>query len=203
MKQDISPTPHWIDDQQELLKLIGELKSHNRLALDTESNSLYAYQEQVCLIQISTPDSDYLLDPLNLPDLSPLNELMSDSAIEKVFHGAEYDVICLKRDFSFRIQNLFDTRVALRTLGRERTGLGDVLEGEFGVKINNSPDKAKRLSNLEGQLLQLEIQRRDEQIAFWKDTVELREKLFEGAATYKDANHRYSIFSDVEEKYGR
>jgi len=142
MKQDISPTPYWIDDQQELLKLIEELKSHNRLALDTESNSLYAYQEQVCLIQISIPESDYLLDPLNLSDLSPLNELMSDSAVEKVFHGAEYDVICLKRDFSFTIQNLFDTRVGLRTLGRERTGLGDVLEEEFGVKINKRWQRA-------------------------------------------------------------
>jgi hypothetical protein len=73
----------------------------------------------------------------------------------------------------------------------------------FGVQINNAPDKARRLSNLEGQLLQLESQRRDEELAFWKDTVDLREKLFEGAASYKDANHRYSVFSDVEAGDGR
>ena len=79
----------------------------------------------------------------------------------------------------------------------------EVQERKFGVEINNTPDKGKRLTGLEGQLLQLESQRRDEELAFWKDTVELREKLFEGAATYKDASHRYSIFSDVEEGYGR
>lgn len=73
----------------------------------------------------------------------------------------------------------------------------------FGVKINNTQDKAKRQSNLEGQLLQLEQQRRDEELAFWKDTVELRQGLFESAAAYKDANHRYSIFSDVEAQYDR
>jgi len=78
----------------------------------------------------------------------------------------------------------------------------DVQETKFGVEINNFPDRARRLSNLENQLLQLESQRREEEIAFWKDTVELREKLFEGAATYKDANHRYSVFADVEAKYG-
>ncbi len=72
----------------------------------------------------------------------------------------------------------------------------------FGVKINNFPDRARRLSNLEGQLLQLESQRRDEELAFWKDTVDLRDKLFESAATYKAANHRYSIFSKVEGEYG-
>ncbi|MHC4187808.1 MAG: hypothetical protein ACYSRQ_06410, partial [Planctomycetota bacterium] len=78
-----------------------------------------------------------------------------------------------------------------------------VQENLFGVKINNSPDKVRRLSNLEGQLLQLESQRRDEELTFWKDTVELRDKLFEGASTYKDAKHRYSVFSDVEAKYDR
>jgi hypothetical protein len=73
----------------------------------------------------------------------------------------------------------------------------------FGVKINNFPDRAKRLSNLEGQLLQLEAQRRDEELAFWKDTMELRAKLFEHAAAYKDSRHRYSVFSAVEAQYDR
>jgi ribonuclease D len=142
MKHDISPKPQWIDDQTELIALIDHLSSEERLAMDTESNSLYAYQEQVCLIQISIPDADYLLDAINLPDLTPLDDLMSDVKKEKVFHGAEYDVICLKRDFNFNIKNLFDTRVALRTLGRVRTGLGDVLEEEFGVKINKRWQRA-------------------------------------------------------------
>jgi hypothetical protein len=77
----------------------------------------------------------------------------------------------------------------------------EIQEKLFGIQINNFPDRAKRLSNLEGQLLQLEGQRRDEEIAFWKDTVELRAKLFEHAVAYKDAKQRFSILSDVEGKY--
>ena len=73
----------------------------------------------------------------------------------------------------------------------------------FGVVINNFPDKAKRQSTLETQLLQLEGQRRDEELAFWKDTADLREKLFEGAAQYRDAKHRYSVFAGVEVEHGR
>ena len=73
----------------------------------------------------------------------------------------------------------------------------------FCVWINNFPDKARRQSNLESQLLQFEQQRRDEELAFWKDTVELRQGLFESAAAYKDAKHRYSVFSDVEAEYDR
>ena len=78
-----------------------------------------------------------------------------------------------------------------------------IQEKLFLVKINNSPDQARRQSTLETQLLQLEQQRRDEDLAFWKDTVELREKLFEGATAYKEAKRRYSVFSDVEAHYDR
>ena len=76
-----------------------------------------------------------------------------------------------------------------------------IQEQKFGVEINNFPDRSKRLSNLEGQLLQLEQQRRDEELAFWKDTVELREKLFSGASQYSSAKQRYSVLSGMEGKY--
>jgi len=76
-----------------------------------------------------------------------------------------------------------------------------IQEIKFGVEINHNPDRAKRLSNLEGQLLQLEQSRRDEELNFWKDTVELREKLFAGATEYSSAKQRYSMLSDLEGHY--
>ena len=84
-----------------LKALADELQRHPVIAVDTESNSLYAYRERVCLIQFSTPLTDTLVDPLALDDLSPLAPVFADPAIEKVFHAAEYDLICLKRDFRF------------------------------------------------------------------------------------------------------
>ena len=78
----------------------------------------------------------------------------------------------------------------------------EIQEKLFGVRINNTPDKGKRQSGLESQLLQLEQQRRDEELAFWKDTVDIRQKLFETTSTYTAAKHRYSIFSGVEEEHG-
>jgi ribonuclease D len=142
MDNNLSTPPQLIEKHEDLLQLIPELGSQKQLAVDTESNSLYAYKEQVCLIQISIPGTDFLLDTIRLTNLSPLGKIMKDESIEKVLHSAEYDVLCLKRDFKFKINNLFDTRVALRTLGRKRTGLGDVLEEEFGVKINKKWQRA-------------------------------------------------------------
>ena len=43
----------------------------------------------------------------------------------------------------------------------------------FGAQINKTPENAKRVLNLEGQLAQLEKERRSEEVAFWKDTVNL------------------------------
>ncbi len=55
-----------------LKRLAHILADQPIIAVDTESNSLFAYREQVCLIQFSTPEADYLVDPLALTDLSPL-----------------------------------------------------------------------------------------------------------------------------------
>jgi ribonuclease D len=125
-----------------LQKLVKTLASQPIVAVDTESNSLHAYREQVCLIQFSVPQADYLVDPLLLPDVSPLAPIFINPKIEKIFHAAEYDVICLRRDFGFEFTNLFDTMVAARILGRKAVGLGDLLQNEFGVVLDKHFQRA-------------------------------------------------------------
>jgi ribonuclease D len=112
------------------------------VAVDTESNSLFAYREQVCLVQFSTTQADFLVDPLALADLTPLAPLFADPKIEKVFHAAEYDLLCLKRDFGFSFANLFDTMLAGRILGRKEIGLGAMLEAFYGVQADKRHQRA-------------------------------------------------------------
>jgi ribonuclease D len=125
-----------------LTKLAAVLTCQSILAVDTESNSLFAYREQVCLIQFSTPEADYLVDPLALADLSALGPIFADEQIQKVFHAAEYDLLCLKRDFSFSFNNLFDTMLAARILGRKEVGLGSILEAEFNLQVDKRHQRA-------------------------------------------------------------
>ncbi len=132
----------WVDQPQQLRQAACELAEADILAVDTESNSLYAYQEQVCLIQFSTRGKDYLVDALALPDLSPLAEIFTSERILKVFHAAEYDLICLFRDYGFRFNYLFDTMVAARILGYQKIGLGSLLEKYFGVQMNKKYQRA-------------------------------------------------------------
>jgi ribonuclease D len=112
------------------------------LAVDTESNSLHAYRERVCLLQFSTASDDYILDPLGLEDLSSLGAIFADEGIEKIFHAAEYDLIGLQRDFGYQFGNLFDTMIAARILGRAKVGLGNLLEEEFGIRLQKRYQRA-------------------------------------------------------------
>ena len=75
----------------DLRRAVDRLRACSLLAVDTESNSLYAYRERVCLIQVSTRRADYLIDPLALDDMSALSPLMADPAVEKVFHAVYWD----------------------------------------------------------------------------------------------------------------
>ena len=134
--------PVLVTHPKQLAALVQHLRGEKIIAVDTESNSLHAYQEQVCLIQFTTSKTDYLLDPLVLLDLSPLAAIFADPKIEKIFHAAEYDLICLRRDFGLTFANLFDTMLAARILGRKAVGLGSLLETEFGVKLDKRFQRA-------------------------------------------------------------
>jgi ribonuclease D len=136
------PEPIWVDRTPAFRAMLTRLRGEPVLAVDTESNSLYVYQEQVCLIQISVPGADYLLDPLTLDDISGLGPLFSDPEVLKIFHGAEYDLSILHRDFSFSVSNLFDTMWASRILGWPAHGLAALLETHFGVRLNKKYQRA-------------------------------------------------------------
>ncbi len=128
------PDAEYIADPRALAAAVVRLKAHDRVACDTESNSLHAYRGRTCLLQFSTPSEDLLIDPLALEDISALARLYADPAIEKIFHAAEYDLICLKRDFDFDVNGVFDTMAAARVCGYQRIGLGNMLEDLLGVK---------------------------------------------------------------------
>jgi len=141
MFETLSP-PVWVNTTQLLKQMVDDLASQDRVAVDTESNSLHAFREQVCLLQFSTSKTDYLLDPLVLKDLSLLAPIFSNPRIEKVFHAAEYDLICLRRDFGFSFVNLFDTMQAARVLGYPAVGLDRLLGDKFKIKMDKRHQKA-------------------------------------------------------------
>ena len=142
MTSQTLPPPIWVDQQKNYDLMLADLSAQKRIAVDTESNSLHAYRERVCLIQFSIQKSDYVVDPLVFQDLLSLAPIFSDPNIEKIFHAAEYDLICLKRDYDFTFASLFDTMQAARILGYPQVGLDNLLAEKFGVKMDKRHQKA-------------------------------------------------------------
>lgn len=142
MTNQVLLPPVWVDQPNVLKQMITDLAGQTRVAVDTESNSLHAYREQVCLIQFSTRKTDYVVDPLVFDDLSALGPIFSTPKIEKIFHAAEYDLICLRRDFAFEFANLFDTMHAARVLGYPFVGLDNLLAEKFQFELDKRHQKA-------------------------------------------------------------
>ncbi len=131
-----------VADPDALAHLVAALALAPVVAVDTESNSLHAYRERVCLIQISTSDADYIVDPIGLPDLSALGPVMANPRQQKILHAAENDLVGLRRDFQFSFANIFDTMTAARTLGWPQVGLAPILNTHFGVTMNKKYQRA-------------------------------------------------------------
>ncbi len=130
------PPPQVVDTPEALSSLVARLLQEPRVAVDTEANSFYAYREHVCLIQISVPGTNYLVDPLALDDLSLLAPFFMSAEVEKVFHAADYDLLVLYQDLGLSCCHLFDTMWAARVLGWPRVGLANILAEYFDVHLN-------------------------------------------------------------------
>lgn len=141
MTEPLAP-PVWVNTSQSFQSMLADVSAQPRVAVDTESNSLHAYRERVCLIQFSTPQHDYVVDPFAVSDLGPLSPIFKNPKIEKIFHAAEYDLICLKRDYGFVLSNLFDTMQAARVLGYPAVGLDTLLAEKFQLKMDKRHQKA-------------------------------------------------------------
>jgi len=130
-----------IDTAAGLEKAAGTLEKEKVIAVDLEADSMYHFKEKVCLIQLATKKISVVVDPLKIDDLSPLSPLFSNPDIQKIFHGADYDVRSLYRDFKIKINNLFDTELACRFLGIKETGLKAVLKAFFEITIDKKYQK--------------------------------------------------------------
>lgn len=136
------PPAELVTTTERYQKMIAHLKGQTAIAIDTESNSLFAYQERVCLIQLSSKTQDFLLDPFAFDDLSALGELIADETIEKLLHAGDYDISTLKRDYGFIFNNVFDTMLAASALGETNLGLGTLLEKYFGIVLTKKFQRA-------------------------------------------------------------
>ena len=151
------------DDQ--LTELLKKIDVANRVAIDTEADSLHSYREKLCLLQISVPAAagvvdagrdletasgnrdqrsrlqhDSIVDPLVDLDLEPLRQVLETREI--VLHGADYDLRMLRRGLNFIAHQIFDTMIAARLLGIREFSLAALVKRHFGLELPKGSQKA-------------------------------------------------------------
>ena len=124
----------------QLAEFLTRLSASPWVAMDTEADSLHWYPERLCLIQISIPHLDKLIDPLAQIELAPLWAALKNR--ELIFHGGDYDLRLLWRSYRFKPETVFDTMLAARLLGQKEFGLADLVRRYCQRELEKGPQKA-------------------------------------------------------------
>lgn len=132
----------------ELTALCTRLQGQPWLAVDTEFIREKTFFPQLCLIQVGTPDEVTCIDPLALPDLRPLLDVLYDARITKVFHAARQDLEIFFHLTGDLPRPVFDTQLAALLLGYpDQVGYATLVAEALGVtldKAHSRTDWAKR-----------------------------------------------------------
>ena len=130
-----------ISTPEQLADFTARLDTHKVIGLDTEADSLHSYREKVCLVQVSSPDGCFLVDPLaGGLDLSGFYASLAPHTI--IIHGADYDLRLLGRHPAFDATDIFDTSIAARFLGIEQIGYAALVQKFFGVTLCKASQRA-------------------------------------------------------------
>src|SRR5207248_10412637 len=149
----------------QLKELLKKIDVADRVAIDTEADSLHCYREKLCLHQISVPAAagiveagrdletasgnrdqrswlqhDSIVDPLADLDLEPLRQVLETREI--VLHGADYDLRMLRRGLNLIAHEIFDTLIAARLLGIREFSLAALVKRYFGLELPQGSEKA-------------------------------------------------------------
>ncbi len=132
----------FIESESELENICHKLLEEKIIGVDLEADSMHCFKEKICLIQIATAKQAFLIDPFEFKEISPFLKVLENHDTIKVFHGADFDIRSLDRDYHTRVNNLFDTEIACRFLGIKERGLGALLKRYFTVDSNKKYQKA-------------------------------------------------------------
>ena len=133
----------YIVDQAALTDFCTRLRGAAWIALDTEFIREQTFYPQLCLIQIATPDRIACIDPLALPSLEPLLDLLYDPAITKVLHAAHQDLELFYHLGGAVPAPVFDTQLAALALGQgHQLSYAALVQQLLGVELDKAHTRA-------------------------------------------------------------
>lgn len=132
----------FLDSTEAAERFLASIASTPVVAIDTEGASFHRYVDRIYLLQLSTEERHAILDPLRVESVDGLGRLLESRDVEVVFHDADYDLRLLHQDYGWRVNHIFDTRIAAQLLGIKAFGLAALLDSYFGVKLDKKHQRA-------------------------------------------------------------
>jgi len=126
----------FVEKESDLEAIARKLEAEEIIAADMEADSMFSFREKICLLQIASRRRIVVIDTVKTRHLSVLTPVFTNPGIQKIFHGADFDIRSLYRDFGIEVNGLFDTELASRFLGFNETGLDAVLKNKFGIEMD-------------------------------------------------------------------
>lgn len=127
----------FIDDETSLSHFIDENKSITWMGFDTEFIGEKRFYTLLCLIQISTENGFYLIDPISLEDLQPVLDLLQNPTITKLSHAGENDYRLLYNLYGIVPKNVFDMQIAAGFIGhRYPISFQKLVDKELGIHLS-------------------------------------------------------------------
>ncbi|HZC08032.1 MAG TPA: hypothetical protein VE338_20515 [Ktedonobacterales bacterium] len=150
------PAPNWkrrlfIDRPADLRAFVNDLNGASVLAIDAEFVQNYHRRgpedpaHRLTLLQFALDNdyrASYVVDPLRLSDLSPLQEPLERAGTLKLFHGMSSDIRVLASRGLFARHTLDLEAVSRSLFGQRESGLQAMLRRATGERLDKSLQRA-------------------------------------------------------------
>jgi DNA polymerase I-like protein with 3'-5' exonuclease and polymerase domains len=160
---------------EDLAAIAKALQAAEAVGVDIETTALSPRDGGVRLLQLATPEKTFIIDVFEVPDLSPLREVLEDGPV-KTLHNSKFDWQFLHALHGISLSPVFDTMLAAQVLSGGNYAASYSLEAVAERYLEESLDKSEQRSDWSGELseAQLEYAARDARVL-----LPLRERLAE------------------------
>jgi ribonuclease D len=115
---DAADHPILVETPAQLAAAESSWKGNEILGIDTEFVRERTYRARLGLVQVSDGRTAWLVDPVQLEDLAPLQRMFGDPSVTKVLHSSSEDLEVLWHTLGVVPEPMVDTQLACALLGQ-------------------------------------------------------------------------------------
>lgn len=126
-----------VHTRSELIACCEHLAAWPAFGFDTEFIGEQTFHPRLCLVQVATPERLFLIDPIELEDLTPFWELVADPGRVAVVHAGREEMRICRRALGRAAGNVFDLQMAAGLIGvGYPAGHGTLVQQLLRIRIN-------------------------------------------------------------------